>query len=92
MVGDLFQLDSGRGEQVQIAHKCSISKKRSFSFYQNKFSEFPYLCRSIRPFPPPWPPQGSPAGLLAPCAKLPGGEGLSGGQKQASKVRQAPSQ
>lgn len=45
-----FQLDSGRGEQVQIA-KCSVSKRRSFGFYQNKCCEFPYLCRTIGPFP-----------------------------------------
>lgn len=57
--GTPFQLDSGRGEQVHIAHKCSVSKRRSFSFYQNKCSEFPYLCRTIGLF----------SSILAPTGK-----------------------
>lgn len=77
---------------MRTARKCSVSKRGSFGFYQNKFSEFPYLCKSIGLFLPPWPPEGSPAQSLASVPTFWEEEGSQEGGGGTSKVRQEPPQ
>lgn len=75
---------------MRTARKCSVSKRGGFGFYQNKFSEFPYLCKSIGPSPT-LAPTGKSSPVPSLCATFWEEEGCQD-EGGTSRVRQEPPQ